>query len=185
MSAKSMKIREYPEILESRKIEIFWPGDPACDLEASDLDAWAKSLGETGLVSRAGQELTPVRCRRLKPRELPVAERAFREEPRSGVALAASMGLLCIGDPKSAIRRARTVESFDVVPDDVLEPLLYHDDWNEDLPYFPFLQAVYVAMGIPVELDEKSGSARWRTSLASVVGAVVLARSFRVGRPPL
>jgi len=49
-----------PRALFAGVESMWWPGDPAIDLEMSDVAAWCNSGGKTGLVKRQGQEVSEI-----------------------------------------------------------------------------------------------------------------------------
>lgn len=179
---KKLGLKPYPEYLDSAKIEIFWPGDPACDIESSDLVVWAKSLCTEGLVEKPGERLSTILCRRLTPRELPVVEKTTRIEPKSGSAEACSIGLLKIGD--DVVLKRPSEDGIRRMADADMEPLFYHDDYCAEVPFYHLVKAMYSSMGIEIP-DDPGDDALVRASLGSVIGTVILARSFRSGRRDL
>lgn len=65
--------------------ETYWPGDEEVDLEASDLEAWCREGGRTGLVIGDEEKCAVIRWRPLTPREQNIIDAASRAGAGLGV----------------------------------------------------------------------------------------------------
>jgi len=170
-----LEIKEPLEKLEIREHGITWPGDSAVDLEASDLTAWAKSLGQEGLVLKAGAKASAIRVRPLSIREL---NRALKENDAEQHAIAAKYGVLSV----EGLELSRdVVDSLGGLSRGSVD-LLMHQQLRGPVKWFRLLDEMLAARGRgPLDVTEKVRDTVVPTELGYALGVICLALSFRLG----
>lgn len=170
-----LEIKEPLDQLEVKEHGLIWPGDPAVDLEASDLDAWARSLGTDGLVLKAGAKASAIRVRPLSTREL---NRALKEIDSEQHAIAAKYGVLSV----EGLDLSRDlVDSLGGLSRRSID-LLMHKQLRGPVKWFRLLDVMLEARGRqPLEVSDKVRDAVVPTELGYVLGVIALTLSFRLG----
>lgn len=174
-----LPISELPRQLEAEVDDWVWPGDPAVDAEASDLDQWARHGGTTGLVIRQGETPTKIRIG-------PLGDRAHRRVlgimQRCGDATYVDEAFRygCRGLRPAAGAQMTRIDGIPALSDASLDAL---GACVAAIPWRLFHAEMLRSMGseVPSEIT-KHASDREEMTLPFALGMVVLARTFRAVR---
>lgn len=166
-----LRVKKATTALEVTRHEVVWPGDSAVDLEASDLEQWAKSLGESGLVIKPGESPDKIIVRPLSTREL---NRVIVIGDVEQYAQAARYGVVRI----PGIRLLRSLsDGLGGMDEAVLDSLMV-DELKASIPWLLLCDQVSLAStGEIVEGEERARLIR--TELGYALGAIILALTFR------
>jgi len=159
--------------LETTTHMVVWPGDDAVDLEASDLEAWVDSLGQQGLVIRAGAEPALIEVRPLTPREINRVQREVDQEQHS---MAAKYGVIKVQGLHLSRDRLDNLGGLSQGSVD----LLMHRKLRADIPWVRLLDVMLATDDrAPLDVSDELRAEMVSTELGYALGAIVEALSFR------
>jgi len=171
-----LPIRELQRGLEAEVDDWVWPGDDAVDLEASDLEEWAREGGTAGLVLRPEGRATRITLGPLGDRAYSRVMEAMRDGDPTYLHEACRYGVRRVSGPvPMRLGRHRGVPGLSDADLDALGECRF------PVPWVPLHRAMMAAMGGEVDpgLD---ASQRAETALPTAYGMAVLARTFRLRR---
>ena len=172
----ALKIKKPPRQLDPELVEVVWPGDPAVDAEQSDLITWCRDGGNSGLVYRDGEPPTKIFIR-------PISVRA-----QYNVDMIGAVGSLNFLDEAF---RYGFVKADGITPrwdrfggvrglhDDTLDALA---EWKFELPWSHSIEAMNAAREGRKYDKENASDERQLMELTKLIGAHVLALTFRTRR---
>lgn len=172
-----LKIKEATKELDSEDLSLVWIGDDAVDQKKSDAVTWCRYGGHDGLVIKKGKEPDKIIYRRLTNRELGElatvqGAAAMVEAARFGVLDVP--GVTCARLPTGNKVRGMMENPINILTSKAL---------SEDLPYDVLSCLVKESKGVKVDWKAAKLDTE-EVSLAHVIGARILAATFRFRRGP-
>lgn len=153
--------------LADHKWEVIWPGDPAVDLDASDLFMWVDSGGERGVILKDGMTPTVFVLETLGDRAVTAAELGM-------ATLRGEYEAFRYGCRKGPPMRYMRDGGLTGLNDEILNAL---GTYKMDLPWTRAMKKWQEERGI-IDTEDPSEDLT-EVSLPRMLGAFILARTFR------
>lgn len=163
-----------PPPLEDTRLTTLWIGDPAIDVEDSDIDRWCETGDPDYLTARPGEKASAITYRRLSELELGALPSGGGQGgfERRMIA-AACYGLVSIDGLK--LQHEIKDELYRVA---FTQLASFHEEWRATIPLWrPGNVMFQVERG--VDLVDPSKGREEESSLPVWLGVQILARSFR------